>query len=218
MRNIPIVIATLAIFLQTHNVLNAQNKRDVGFQAGTTYYYGDFNKNQPLYQPSPAIGVIFRYNYNRYYSIRGSLSHGSLKGSYSGNEVLPSITKTSFDVSVTNLEAMIEFNFVEINPNNITHAKQVTPYINIGIGGALISDYITANIPFSAGIKYTPGKRHTLAFEWRFHKTFTDNVDSYNAPYINRKSIFHNNDWLSFMGIIYTYRLFDHGQLCPVYE
>ena len=34
-------------------MLMAQNKLDIGFVGGASYYNGEFNENMPLYKPSP---------------------------------------------------------------------------------------------------------------------------------------------------------------------
>lgn len=195
--------------------LNAQNKRDLGIQIGTSYYYGEFNENKPLYKPTAAFGAIFRYNYNRFYSIRLSGAFSEIKGESTGYEATN--TTISFEKRIINFEAMLEFNFIEFNPMTSHQKKLLAPYANVGIGGIIVDGKVISNLPFSAGIKYTPGKRHTFALEWRFHKAFTDKIDDHSLP-SEKSAIIHNNDWISFVSFIYTYRLFDHGQLCPVYK
>lgn len=208
-------LATLFLFPK-HS--QSQDKRDIGFQIGTTYYNGEFNENMPLYQPSPAFGVVFRYNYSRYYSIRASGAFGQVRGSFSGKEFMPNIATASFKKDVVNAEIMLEFNFIEFSPTTSNRHKFIAPYANAGVGGALIENKIYPVFPFSVGLKYTPGKRHTFALEWRFHKTFIDDIDNYETPNNSTKALVHNNDWFSFVGFIYTYRLYNHGQTCPVYK
>ena len=57
----------LALFLIAHLTVSSQEKRDIGIQLGGSYYLGDYNIGKPLYQPSPAIGILFKYNLNNYY-------------------------------------------------------------------------------------------------------------------------------------------------------
>ncbi|KAB2869736.1 MAG: outer membrane beta-barrel protein [Bacteroidales bacterium] len=198
--------------------INAQDKRDIGLQLGGTYYYGDFNERTPLYKPSFSLGVIFRYNINNYYSLRGSAIYGKVAGSYNSSSYLPNLTTSqSFSKTLLGFEVMGEFNFLNFNPTNERKGK-FSPFVNLGIGISQIGGGFFANIPFSIGMKYTPGQRHTVSIEWRFHKTFTDKIDEYSAPVDNRKVFIHNNDWVSFAGVIYTYRLFNNNNICPVYK
>ncbi|HNV51745.1 MAG TPA: hypothetical protein PKM28_02540, partial [Tenuifilaceae bacterium] len=56
----------------------SQDKRDIGLTLGGNYYYGDFNESLPLQSPALGIGVIFRYNFDKHYSIRASAQYGSI--------------------------------------------------------------------------------------------------------------------------------------------
>ena len=210
-------IIVISIFIVSIQKIYAQDKRDVGIQLGGTYYYGDFNENAPFYKPSFGLGVIFRYNLNNYYSLRASALYGNISGSYTGNAYLPSVTKSGFSKTFLNAEFMAEFNFVSFNP--ITDRKgKLSPFVNLGIGVSQIGGTIIPNIPFGLGLKYTSGQRHTLALEWQFHKTFSDNIDNYSAPNDGKSVFIHNNDWTSFIGLIYTYRLYNNGETCPAYK
>ncbi|HPD94305.1 MAG: outer membrane beta-barrel protein [Bacteroidales bacterium] len=195
----------------------AQDKRDFGIQAGSSYYYGDFNETMPFYQPSFGFGVIFRYNFNPNYSIRTSAIYTAVKGSFPSDYFLPTLQGASFSKTIISTEVMGEFNFIPFNPIN-NRSKKFSPYVNLGIGLAQVGGNYIPHIPFSLGIKYTPGMRHTFALEWRFHKTFTDKIDDYAAPNDGKIPYLHNNDWFSFFGLIYTYRLFNQGNLCPAYK
>lgn len=195
----------------------SQDKRDVGVQVGSTYYYGDFNETKPLYQPSFAMGVIFRYNFNTQYSLRASALYGTIKGESPSGFFLPLPVTTSFSKTVLEAEVMGEFNFVSFSP--ISNRKnRLSPYVNLGLGVGQLGGSVLLHIPFGVGLKFTPAKRHTLAMEWRFHKTFNDELDSYAAPDDGKAPFLHNNDWFSYIGLIYTYRLYDTGNVCPVYK
>lgn len=210
-----LLLATLIVF-STYPVVS-QDRRDIGLLGGTTYYYGEFNETTPLYQPSFALGVIFRYNFNRNYSIRASGLFGAVKGSPPQDYFLPGAPSGGFNKRVIGIEMMGEFNFIPFNPiNSIEH--NLTPYVNLGIGAVQMGGAIMPNIPFGIGLKYTPGSRHTIALEWRLYKTFTDTIDDYSAPVNGSAPILHNKDWYSFTGIIYTYRLYNYNNICPAYK
>lgn len=193
----------------------SQDKRDIGFTLGGNYYYGDFNETLPLQSPALGIGVIFRYNINKYYSIRATVQYGSISGSHKGNYYLPGVFPASFSKSFLDAQILGEFNFMSFSPIGERKTK-ATPFVNLGIGVAQIGGAFIPNIPFGIGIKYSPIRRHTIAVEWRFQKTLVDNIDNYTPT--NSTTISHNNDWISFIGLVYTYRLYNNNEICPVYK
>ncbi len=194
----------------------SQDKRDIGLQLGSTYYYGDFNENQPLNSPSVGFGVLFRYNINNHYSIRASALYSNISGSYPTDKYLPDVAKSSFSKQYIDAKIMGEFNFIPFNPINVRKGN-LSPFVNLGIGIQQIGGTFVPAIPFGAGLKFSPGGRHTFALEWQFHKTFTDKIDDYTPPTDGKSVIMHNNDWVSFIGLTYTYRLFN-SNICPVYK
>lgn len=207
----------IILLLTTSITAHSQDKRDIGLQVGGTYYYGDFNESKPMYNSSASLGVLFRYNINNHYSIRASALYGRIAGNYTEISYLPGVTASSFSKSLLDAQIMGEFNFINFNPVN-TRKVKISPFVNLGFGVSQIGGSITPNIPFGLGFKITPGQRHTISCEWRFHKTFTDFIDNYSAPKDKRSVFIHNNDWISFMGVTYTYRLFNNNNICPVYK
>jgi hypothetical protein len=69
------------------------------------------------------------------------------------------------------------------------------------------------NIPIGIGFKYSPWKRWTIGAEWQFKKTFNDDIDRFNnikpSNINNNKkgSVFMNTDWISYLGVSFSYRL-----------
>jgi len=182
---------------------------------GGNYYYGDFNESLPLQSPALGIGVIFRYNFDKHYSIRASAQYGSISGSYNGNYYLPGTFPSTFSKSYLDAQIMGEFNFLSFSPIG-ERKKKITPFVNLGIGISQVGGAFIPNLPFGIGVKYTPIQRHTVAIEWRFQKTMVDNIDNYMP--LNSNAIIHNNDWLAFVGLTYTYRLYNNSEICPVYK
>ncbi|HOZ14569.1 MAG TPA: DUF6089 family protein [Tenuifilaceae bacterium] len=193
----------------------SQDKRDIGLTLGGNYYYGDFNESLPLQSPALGIGVIFRYNFDKHYSIRASAQYGSISGSYNGNYYLPGTFPSTFSKSYLDAQIMGEFNFLSFSPIG-ERKKKITPFVNLGIGISQVGGAFIPNLPFGIGVKYTPIQRHTVAIEWRFQKTMVDNIDNYMP--LNSNAIIHNNDWLAFVGLTYTYRLYNNSEICPVYK
>ena len=195
----------------------SQERKDLGVQAGAAYYVGDFNQGRPLYHPYPSIGAIYRYNLNRFYSLRLSASYGGLKGIYSaGSSYLPN-ANSSFSKQLIEIKFLGEANFLSFSTVDSKRDK-FAPYVTLGLGCAYLGGEIVPNIPFGVGVKYCPLPRLTVGFEWRLHKTFSDKIDNYQNIFDGTKAIFHNNDWFSFMGLFITFRLYNYGNTCPVYK
>lgn len=211
------LILIILFSLLIKSIVISQEKRDLGVQAGGSYYTGDYNQGRPLYQPSPSVGVIYRYNLNKYYSLRLSASYGVLKGNYSSlNQYLPGVTG-SFSKQFIETEGLCEINFMSFNTRHLDK-DNFSPYVILGIGGAYIDGEVLPHLPFGVGIKYCPVSRMTIGWEWRLSKTFTDNIDDYKNVYDGSKAILHNNDWFSFVGLFITFRLYNNKKTCPVYE
>ena len=212
-----IIYFSFLILFISSKIAFSQERRDLGLQGGGTYYMGDYNEGRPLYQVSPSLGVLFKYNFNKFYSFRLSVCYGTLKGSYSSKDsYLPGLTP-SFNKQLLESEVASEINFLSFNPLD-TRKGKFTPYAIIGIGGAYMNGGIIPHIPLGVGVKYCPMYRVTVGFEWRLHKTFSDDIDNYQGVYNTTKPIFHNNDWFSFVGLFITYRLYNYNNTCPVYR
>lgn len=209
-----VICTSLILFLSSSCF--SQERKDIGIQVGGSYYMGDYNQGKPLYQTSPGLGLIFRYNLNKYYSLRLSANYGGLKGTFSSlNQYLPGVTG-SFSKTLIESEGLCEINFMSFNTKHL-NKDNFSPYFILGIGGAYIGGEIVPHLPFGIGIKYCPISRIAIGWEWRLSKTFSDNIDNYNNIYDGSRATFHNNDWFSFVGIFITFRL-NKNSTCPVYE
>lgn len=195
----------------------SQERRDLGLQFGSTYYIGDYNINSQFYKPTPALGVLFKYNLNNFYSLRISAVYGGLKGEYNQNgHYLPGNTG-SFQKRIIELNAMGEINFLAFDTRE--HKKEkVSPYFIAGLGAAYLNDGFIIHFPFGFGMKFSASNRIAVGFEWRFHKTISDKIDNYQNVNEGKRTFLHNNDWFSFGGVFLTYRLYNYSNSCPAYQ
>jgi len=211
------IIIVILLFFCLSSFSYSQERRDLGFQAGGTYYMGDYNLETPLYQPSPGVGIIYRYNLNKYYSLRMSVYYGGLKGSYSSTGFyLPGVTG-SFSKKIIEANGLCEINFMSFNTRHL-RKDNFSPYVILGLGIAYIGGDIIPNLPFGIGVKYCPVSRITIGCEWKLSKTISDGIDNYQNVYDGSKPTLHNNDWFSFIGIFVTFRLYNYNNTCPVYQ
>jgi hypothetical protein len=203
--------------------LFSQRKADIGIFAGASWYQGDITST-PLYKPSPAYGILYRYNVHDRISFRGSAIFHSLSANdLDFNDPSNIIRSSSFNSRFADLAATWEFNFLPYN--TLSQKTKYTPYISAGMGYHLLlsSDIPDAGnhftIPFGVGVKLNIVKRLSAGIECTFHKTFTDNIDGINnVTFDGNNNLLGNKDWYTFAGIFITYKVFKYREDCPAYD
>jgi len=209
----------ILFFFLGHNIF-AQNSSDAGFLLGANYYMGDINPNKQLYSSSPTVGFLYRYNMGTRYTVRTSLSFSSLSGSdLDFDDVYQQSRGASFETELVDFSLQVEFNFQPFMAPLSSRTKRFSPYITSGISYLSVSSTSSSfAIPMGVGCKYLLGKRWTAAIEWTFKKSFTDDLDGLDDPNnFGDASMFHNNDWTSFLGVTLTLQLFNDLE-CHAYD
>tara|TARA_R110001583_G_scaffold11547_1_gene51940 strand:+ start:3666 stop:4328 length:663 start_codon:yes stop_codon:yes gene_type:complete len=208
------------LFIFVGQSIYAQNSSDVGVIVGTNYYLGDINPKKQLYSSSPTLGFMYRYNMGPRYALRTSLSFGSLKGNdLDFDNKYQQSRAASFETELVDFSVQLEFNFQPFLVPLSSRAKRFSPYVTSGL--SYISSSSTTSsfaIPMGIGFKYLIAKRWTAAVEWSFKKSFTDDLDGLEDPNkLNIANKFHNDDWISFLGVTLTVQLFNDLQ-CHAYD
>jgi hypothetical protein len=208
--------------------VSGQRSADYGIYGGVTSYLGDINTNRLFYRPLPAGGLFYRFNLNPRQSIRANILMGGLKGYDSDfSNLFQTSRNNNFDGFVTEGAVQFEFNFLTYS----TQGKRwnYTPYIAAGVGFAYFNTTVNSTlnndkptqpiIPFSLGFKINIHKNLGIEAEYGFRKTFydkfdglKDNVDPHHQAWL------HNNDWYSFAGIAFTWKIYNKLVGCPAFE
>jgi hypothetical protein len=208
--------------------VSGQRSADYGIYGGATSYIGDINTNRLFYRPLPAGGLFYRFNLNPRQSIRANILLGSLQANdLDFNNNYQQTRNQSFSGPVAEGAVQFEFNFLPYS----TQGKRwnYTPYIAAGIGMAYLntsSNTVPINdkpfqpiIPFSLGFKINIYKNLGIEAEYGFRKTFydkfdglKDNVDPHHEAWL------HNNDWYSFAGIAFTWKIYNKLVGCPAFK
>jgi hypothetical protein len=171
--------------------------------------------------PSPAGGVLIRYNLNPRNSFRFSGTYSLLRGS-DGVPADDFHSVSGFSTSLVDLALTTEFNFRPYKTTRI-RKERYTPYVSGGLSYAIIlkGDVPAEHTPglaFGAGFKYNLTVRLGAGFEWSFRKTFNDMLDGVSNPGFENNMFFHNKDWYSLVQIFITYKIFDWREDCPAYD
>jgi hypothetical protein len=209
------------LFISFSITCAGQHNSDYGVFAGVSSYLGDINPNRLLYSPLPAGGIFYRYNFHPRYSLRGNLFFGGLHADdHDFNNSFQQTRGASFSGVVGDISAQFEFNFF---PYATTGKRwNFSPYFAAGTGLAIVSTSSISYqpvIPFSFGFKVNIYKNMGLEAEYGFRKTFYDNFDGLKdmvAP--SDYAWLHNNDWYTFTGIAFTWKIYNQLAGCPAFN
>lgn len=182
------LICSSATFAQLH-------KWTVGAGIGSSFYLGDMNPNRIYDEPHLMGSLMGAYEWNEQFSTRMQMSFGGISGTAGIVDHTPGAT--SFSDVFGMLDVRNEFNFFPYNAlyDSNYRKNNFSPYFHFGIGlGFLPVGF--AQVPFGVGFKYKLNEWINLAWEWTFHKTFTDRLDGYTPTPEQSRMI--NNDWVSY--------------------
>jgi hypothetical protein len=211
-------LVLLLIFSSFFGSLSAQRLNlEPGIFIGTSYYLGDVNHVRQFYSPKLAFGLIARYPLNEHYALRINL----LKAQVSGNDgdfsnQYQQIRGHAFVNNLYEIGFLTEFNFL---PYNSFIKKSYSPYLTFGIA-VEISQATALCFPMGIGWKYSFGKKITLAGEWVFRNTTTDELDLLLPAETSTKqrTNLNNVDWYSIAGVTITYNISSDKKWCPAYK
>jgi hypothetical protein len=203
------------------NSLTAQKNSDYGVYGGVSSYIGDINPSRLFYSPSPAFGIVYRYNLHPRHSIKGSLLYGAIRGNdLDFDNTYQQVRGSSFSGTLFEWAAQFEFNFLPYS----TSGKwwDYTPYFAGGIGITFVNSvdmtYVPV-IPISVGVKVNVYKNMGLELEYGIRKTFYDNFDGLiDNIDPDHHTWAYNNDWYMFTGVTFTWKMFHNLTSCPAYE
>ncbi|MCT4615178.1 MAG: PorT family protein [Marinifilaceae bacterium] len=209
------------MFAIAANQAFSQSESELGLYTGASYYMGDINPNKILYKPQFNLGWIFRYNFDKHYSLRLGMVYGKIEAfDRDASSEFQRRRDACFRTSFMDITTMFELNFKPFIVPKETKTEKMSPYLCAGIGYfASNSTESSFTIPFGLGVKFVSGKRLTTAIEWTYRKTFSDNIDYVDNPnQFAETSSLHNNDWVSFVGIMISYQLFKSNKECYLYR
>jgi hypothetical protein len=123
---------------QGSSLLNAIEKHDVGIFGGGATYLGDFNEKDLLYRLKPIVGVMYRYNFNPYFALRGQAGYTRIEGSskdyYGDLPGFPTGGSMKFNRSMVMIDGVFELNFLPFSPTDKRRQKIFSPYLALGVG------------------------------------------------------------------------------------
>lgn len=215
------ILIALLLCVSVVITMQAQDYRyEVGAGVGMSGYLGDVNKSNVLQSPGLAGGLVFRYLPSTRWAVKASATVAGISGnSAENNMVFPDGQTYSFNSTLCDVGAQIEFNFLNYGIGaTYMKLKRITPYATLGLGGVYASasgkSSFTMNIPMGVGVKYKLKERLNLGFEFTMRKAFGDKLDGLSDLNGVKSSFGKNTDWISFAMFTITYEFSKRCRTC----
>lgn len=197
--------------------LSAQAQRlEVGLQLGASNYWGDLSSTIAFNETHPAGGVYGRINFNHTWALKAEINSATVSGSDANSDNYKK-RNLSFQSQVTELNLLLEFNYLKYGPH-VLHTN-LTSYVFVGMGAFMfepkaklhdvwynLRDYRTEgvgygtyafSIPFGIGLKYMITKKFSFETQLGFRKTFTDYLDDVSGAYPDVQAMYNDGGRIS---------------------
>lgn len=219
-------ILMLPLFMRAQTTVK-KKRSEIGLFLGGSYYLGDLNPGSHFKMMSPALGILYRRNFNQHFSFRFNGLYGRIQGDDSkANDKNQIERNLSFRSPLVEVSGQIEFNFFPYEIGN--RLTPFTPYIFGGLGavkhnpkaelngnwyelqplgteGQETITYSDKNryrllqltLPFGLGVKWNLTPSIGMAVEWGMRKTFTDYLDDVSTSYADPTVLSSENGTVS---------------------
>ena len=190
---------------------------ELGAGVGASVAYGDINKSRPLYNPTLAADIVFRYNYSLRWSFVADLASYGLRGdSRDFGNVYPDGAQPSIDSRYWQLALRPEFNFRNYGwGNDFREKSRLVPFLTMGLGVGVADsgdkNAFAVSLPLGAGMKWKAAPRVNVQLTCLFTKTFSDNTDGLKDPFGIESKALKNTDWVGALMLGVT---FEWGTRC----
>ena len=212
-----ILLFIITTLLVASSPARGQRNADMGIFAGVPWYLGDLSTTIPVpHEIPPAIGPIYRYNFN----MRNALRAHAFFYTLSDSEENFHGGLAEFQSSFVDLGLDFEFNWWPYK--SAWRKTKFSPYVSAGLGYSV--NYTGGSVshlylPFGGGLKANLGKRMSGGVEVSMRKTFNDMIDGVaNVGGEAVQTPIGNNDWYMFTGVFLTYKIFEYRDPCPALE
>ncbi|MFZ1687250.1 MAG: DUF6089 family protein [Flavobacteriales bacterium] len=217
---LPTILVLTALGL--HPARSQAQVSELGITGGVTYYIGDLNTRH-YYNPKPAIGLVYRYNFNERYAFRLQGLYGRLAAFDSDSHDPNAVARNlSFTTSLFEVAGLLEVNFFPYRAGK--DKKNWTPFLFVGAAYFRTNPKAELNgvefdlaplgtegqgssagtnepyaldhlaYPFGAGMKFNM-RRVDIQLEWGLRKTKTDYIDDVSGNYVDNSLLeFENGD------------------------
>lgn len=190
-------ILILMVLMTISTALHADERRylcEFGLEGGCGYYVGDATEH--IFQNVREMyGANFRYRFDQRWclQVKGIAHH--ITGPMPDGTGFADKKMGSWTNQLVNLDVAAEYNFFRFGATSYDiRVKPISPYILVGVGMALHSDWrrVSAYMPFGVGVKWQFAPRCNLKLVWQHNLYFADNLENVEA-YNNRHDLNGSN-------------------------
>lgn len=166
---------------------------EIGVQGGMSYYVGDATQHIFM-NPQYAAGAQFRYKFTPRWALQVKGQYQQIKFPKPDEQAIPQKGDYIYN-QIVSIDGVAEFNFFRFGEWQYdTRIKPITPYIFLGIGVGIYSDFgdVAAYLPFGFGLKWKFSQRCGLNIAWQHQFFFADNLEN-NILYDNFPTDYNMN-------------------------
>lgn len=221
----------LTVFCILTAALTHSQIHEIGLFAGGSNFIGDVGATNYIKPNELAFGAVYKWNKSPRHSWRASYMQSSITANDADSDSPGrQLRGYSFENSIKELSAGLEFNFFEFNLHELK--RQFTPYVYGGVSYFRYdSQYVLNNetredesnntfaIPMILGIKTNITPQWVLSLEVGVRYTFADDIDGSNPKKDSYKPLkfgnINSNDWYTFSGITLSYTFGENPCYCP---
>lgn len=203
--------------------LFSQQKMEFGAFGGFANYQGDLVKDPiALSETKLSYGGFLRYHLNNKVKVRGNFLYGYISGSDANNSDA-GLKQRGWSFHSTILEASLIGEYHPIGRSRVGNtgifARQVSPYVGLGVGLATFKpkvsvtdpqdiglfpepdeNTLSASIPILVGVRADLFEFFSVGVEVGWRATFNDYLDGVSANGNDKK-----NDWYVMGGISFSF-------------
>ena len=220
-------LSTILVCFMGTTAVAQEYKYEIGGMAGLSMYLGDANQSALLRGFNPAVGAVFRRNFNFRWALKSDLMVGRITGDTKNTDnAFPNGGETSFSRSFFELGGQIEFNFLPYSDKfAYLNTSKIAPYLLTGLGITVAPGknrtFGSVHLPLGLGVKYKIRNRINLGLEYTVHKLFSDSFDapdkegfSLDNPYNIQSGLFKNKDWYNTLMFSVTWDFGPNDRKC----
>jgi len=205
---------------------------ELGIFVGGSNFIGDVGSTTYVNPNNPAMGILYKSNNSPRHTWRFSYIQSKIVSKDIDSEDLSrNLRGYSFDNTINELSAGLEFNFFDFDITNSLKRK-LTPYVFSGLSLSFYNSLFyksgqaefdskqkTLALPIILGVKSNLTSNFVLGLEVGARYTFADDIDgsfSKNKNLISKSfGNLNNKDWYVFSGLTLTYTFGVKPCFCP---
>lgn len=209
----------IVLLLTTFTGLRAQEKEymyEIGGGIGTSWGWGDVNKNKAIYSPSVSFGAVWRYNLNLRWALATEIQSLGMSGDTRDFDYAFRGGDYQFDTRYWQVGFRPEIHFWNYGwGSDYRDKRRYTPFLTMGLCAGVITGLDDSEfawgIPIGAGFKWKMTKRCNAQLSCIMTRSFSDKLDGKADPEGIPTSGLVGNDWSAQIQLSVT---FDFKERC----